>query len=293
MPAYKDQHWLPSAYLKYFSVEQKDCTRKSLVWRLDGKTERCIPVESQCSANYFYSKEKPAETEEMFQINENAYCHCIDKIRTKRELTDRNPGDLLLAMFDFHLRNAAHKNQIGKEGVEAYSRRVGIFIGQILLGREDEAITTLDVKKHIEAYWRVRIISAPSGHQFVTSDHPSVWRTLGQVLPSFKTKLHLIALPIGPKSIAIGFDRRVVEIVGYDATSKDAGILNASQIENSEKCLYMAQLLPPEQMTFYQEHLRKKPASQSEIVEEGWKFPWHTLNPDRYFSFMRLCPLSL
>ena len=291
MPAYKDQHWLPSAYLKYFSVDQQDCTRKSFTWRLDGKTERCVPVESQCSANYFYSKETPAETEQMFQINENVYCDCIDKIRMKRELTGRNPGDLLLAMFDFHLRNAAHKNQIGKEGIEAYGRRVGIFIGQILLGREDEAITKLDVKSHLENFWRVRIISAPADHQFVTSDHPSVWRTLGQVLPRFKTKLHLIALPINAKSVAIGFDRRVVEIVSYDATSKDVGTFNASQIENSEKCLYMSQLLPPEQMTFFQECFSKKPASQSEIVEEGWKFPWYTLPPDHYFSFMRLRPL--
>ena len=292
MPAYKDQHWLPSAYLRYFSIDQQDCTRKSLIWRVDGNTERSVHVETQCSANYFYSKEKPAETEQMFQINENAYCDCIDKIRTKQELTDRNPGDLLLAMFDFHLRNAAHKNLIGKEGVEAYSRRVGIFIGQILLGREDEAITTLDVKKHLEAYWRVRMISAPLGYQFVTSDHPSVWRTLGQVSIGLKTKLHLIALPIGPTSIAIGFDKRILEIVSYGATSKDVGILNASQIENSERCLYMSQRLPPEQLALFQEHFRKKPASQSEIVEEGWKFPWYTLSPDRYFSFIRLRPLA-
>jgi hypothetical protein len=292
MPAYKDQHWLPSAYLKYFSLDQQDCTRKSLTWRLDGKTERCVPVESQCSADYFYSKVKAAETEQMFQINENAYCDCVDRIRTQRELVDRNLGDLLLAMFDFHLRNAAHKNQIGKEGIEAYSRRVDIFIGQILLGREDEAITKLDIKSHLENYWRIRIISAPSGHQFVTSDHPAVWRTLGQVSIDLKTKLHLIALPIGPKSVAIGFDKRVADIVSYDATSKDVGILNASQIENSEKCLYMSHLLPPEQMAFFQECFSKKPASQSEIIEEGWKFPWYTLRPDRYFSFMRLRPLA-
>jgi len=197
MPAYKDQHWLPSAYLKYFSVNQQDCTRKSLIWRLDGKSERCVPVDSQCFANYFYSKENPAEAEQMFQINESAYCDCIDRIRARGEMVGRNAGDLLLAMFDFHLRNAAHKNHIGKEGIETYARRVGIFIGQILLGREDEAITTSDVKKHIENYWGIRIISAPSNHQFVTSDHPSVWRTLGQVSVGLKTKLHLIALPNG------------------------------------------------------------------------------------------------
>ena len=291
MPAYKDQHWLPSAYLKYFSVDQQDCTRKSLTWRVDGKMERCVPVESQCSADYFYSKVKAAETEQMFQINENAYCDCVDRIRTKREFVDRNIGDLLLAMFDFHLRNAAHKNHIGKEGIEAYSRRVGIFIGQILLGREDEAITELDVKRHLESYWRIRIISAPAGHQFVTSDHPSVWRTLGQVSVGFKTKLHLIALPIGPAAVAIGFDRRVVEITKYDANSKDVRVLNTAQIENSEKCVYMSKLMPPEQLAFVKKCFDTKPASQSEIVDEGWLFPWHLLRPERYFSFMQLRPL--
>lgn len=290
MPAFKDQHWLPTAYLKYFSSDQENCSGKSLVWRVDGKTQRSVPIRSQCSADYHFSKEKAAEAEKMFQINEKCYCDCVDRIRAKQDLEGRNVGDLLLAIFDFYLRNAAHKNRIQKQEIEAYSRRVGIFIGQILLGREDESITTQNVKAHLEGYWRIRIISAPANHQFATSDHPSVWRTLGQISAGLKTKLHLIALPIDPKSIAIGFDNRVVEIVGYDATSKDVGILNTAQIENSDKCIFLSKLLPPEQMTFVQNCFNNKPASQSEIVDEGWLFPWHLLRPERYFSFMRLRP---
>jgi hypothetical protein len=164
--------FLPSAYLKYFSVDQQNCDRKSFVRRLDDKTLRCVPVVSQCSASYFYSKEKAAEAKKMFQVNEEAYCKFVDKIRTGQELEGRNLGDLLLAMFDFYLRNIVRDNKTGKERIEAYSRCVDIFITQILLGRNDSKITRADIANHLSNYWRVEIISASSNHQFLASDHP-------------------------------------------------------------------------------------------------------------------------
>jgi hypothetical protein len=291
MPAYKTQHFLPSAYLKYFSVDQQNCDRKSFVRRLDDKTLRSVPVVSQCSANYFYSKEKAAETEKMFQVNEDAYCKCVDKIRIRQEPEGRNLGDLLLAMFDFYLRNVVRNNRTGKERIEAYSRCVDIFITQILLGRSDSQITKADVTNHLLKYWRVKIISTSSNHQFLASDHPSIWRTLGEVSIGLKTKLHLMTLPLTPEFLAIGFDRRVLEIVGDQANSKDIGILNTAQIENSNQCIYMSKLLPNEQIETIKSYLANKPVSLCEVNEEGWKIAWYPLLPEKYFSFMRLKPL--
>jgi hypothetical protein len=37
-----------------------------------------------------------------------------------------------------------------------------------------------------------------------------------------------MALPLTPKYLVFGFDRRVLEIVGYQANSKDIGILNTA-----------------------------------------------------------------
>jgi hypothetical protein len=290
MPAYKKQHYLPSAYLKYFSVDQQNCDRDSLVWRFDGKTLRCVPVVSQCSADYFYSKEKAAETEKMFQVNERAYCDCIDRIRIKKEPEGRNRGDLLLAMFDFHLRNAVHKNRIGKEGVEAYSRRVDIFIGQVLLDKSDGEITKADIINHLERYWRVEIVSASSGHQFVTSDHPSIWITLRQSSKVLKTELHFVTLPLTPKHTAIGFDRRILEVVNDQANSKDVGGLNVGQIQNADQSVYMSLPLPNEQMAIVQNHFARKTASPCEVNEEGWKLVFQYLPPEHHFSFIRLRP---
>jgi hypothetical protein len=292
MPAYKDQHWLPTAYLKYFSVDQQKCDRKSLVWRFDGKTMRCVPVESQCSSNYHYSKEKAAETEKMFQINERAYCGCVDKIRLGKELEGRNRGDLLLAMFDFHLRNAVHKNRTGKEGIEAYGRRIDIFISQMLLNKNDGPISKADIIDHIVRYWRLEIITIPSNmnNQFLTSDHPSVWTTLRQNSDTSKTTLQLVSLPLTPKHTAICFDRRVFEIIGNQTKPNDEGTLNVGQIQNAENCVYMSLPLPNHQMAIIENHFSRKQASSCEVTDQGWRLVLNYLPPEHYFSFMRLRP---
>ena len=293
MPAYKTQHFLPSAYLKYFSVDQQNCDRKSFVWRFDGKILRFVPVASQCSADYFYSKEKAAEAEKIFQVSENTYCECVDKIQSNQGLNGRNFGDLLLSMFDFHLRNAVHRNLTGMEGIEAYSRCVGIFVSQILLGRTDTGgeITESDVISHLVNFWGVKIISTSSNQQFLASDHPSVWITLGQVSGNQKTKLHLVVVPLTPKHIAIGFDKRVVELVSDYASAKDIGGLNTAQIQNAASCIYMSRRLPDEQMEIAKDHLNHKVASPCEVGKENWKFLWKHLPAQNYFSFMRLRPL--
>jgi hypothetical protein len=293
LPAYKRQHFLPAGYLKYFSTDQSNCTRKSLVWRFDQKTIRQVPIESQCSRDFFYSKAKAAEAEQMFQINENAYCACIDRIREGQEPVGRNLGDLLLTMFDFYLRNAVHKNRTGREGLEAYSRRVDIFLGQILLCRPDDELEQADIKDHLEKYWRVEIISCPSDFQFLTSDHPSMWRTLGRITPQVTSKLHLIALPITPKHVALAYDNRVLEIKGNKATTADVGLLNFNQIQNAEKCAFMSRQFPPDQLQKFQDSFAKKPSSGCETTEVGWQIGWIPLPGQNYFSFIRLKPIVL
>lgn len=290
MPEYKKQHYLPSAYLKYFSVDQQRCGRDSLIWRFDGKTMLCVPVASQCSGDYHYSKERAAETERMFQTNERAYCNCVDTIRMKREPEGRNLGDLLLAMFDFHLRNAIHKNRTGKERIEAYGQCIDIFISQMLLNWNGGEITKAHVINHIVRYWRVEIISVTSGNQFLTSDHPSMWMSLRQASDYSKSGLHLVTLPLTPKHAAVAFDRRFLEITGNQANSKDEGTLNVGQIQNADRCVYMTSPLPDQQMAVIQNHFTRKPDSVCEVTDKGWRLVLHYLPPEHYFSFMRLRP---
>jgi hypothetical protein len=111
VPDYKRQHYLPAAYLKYFSVDQTQCNRDALVWRFDGEGQRLVPVKSQCHDDYFYSKEKAEEIEQTFGILESEYCECVDKIRAGEQLSEKQCGRLMLFMIDLFLRNDIHETR--------------------------------------------------------------------------------------------------------------------------------------------------------------------------------------
>src|SRR5690348_8794280 len=104
MSAYKDQHWLPTSYLKYFSVDQQKCDSKSFVRRFDGKALRYVPVRSQCSADYHYSKKEATEIEQIFQKREKLYCQIVDRIHVGQEISGGEMGDLFICMIDLYLR---------------------------------------------------------------------------------------------------------------------------------------------------------------------------------------------
>lgn len=286
MPEYKKQHYLPAAYLKYFSNNQAVCNRQSRVYRFDGSGQYLVSVASQCFENYFYSKEKAAETEMYFQRGENVYCECVDKIRSGRPINSNDGGNLLLMMFDFHLRNAAHKNLTGKEGIDAYLLRNRIFTGKLLLGRQDNNITLSDIVAHVSQHWSIQIVSASSS-LFITSDHPSVFTPINLTRPS----LEIVTLPLTPKYTAVGFDKRSIQIIGDEANPEDEATLNAGQLANANRCIYGSNPTNAEGLATINNHFKnKKNDLLSEVSENAWKITLEYLPPEHHFSFMRLKP---
>jgi len=290
MPEYKRQHFLPSAYLKYFSVDQSNCNRESLIWRFDGQNQLLVPVVSQCSGDYFYSKAKAIETEKMFQRGEDVYCQFVDKLKSGKPLTGKNYGNLVVMMFDFHLRNAAHKNLTDGEGIDAYNLRSRIFFGKVLLGRVDGQITKADLVNHINQNWSVQLISATPNSMFITSDHPSVWTLLNTPADEPKPDLHLVTLPLTPKHTAVAFNRRVLQIIGSQATTDDEKTLNIGQIQSAERCIYTSNPLNDAQMDVVRVHFARKTNSSSQVRETEWEFPLSHLPVKHHFSFVRLNP---
>jgi hypothetical protein len=158
MPEYKRQHYLPAAYLKYFSVDQNCCTRDSKVWRFDGSQQRLTRVENECFENYGYSRQRPAEAESLFHASESGYCNFLDTIRSGQEPSGASRGDLLLFMFDLYLRNRVHENLTGQEGIEAYKRRTDHFLADII--GADNAKSTQEIGRLISDNWRVSILDS-------------------------------------------------------------------------------------------------------------------------------------
>ena len=286
MPPYKRQHFLPAAYLKYFSTDQNSCNRESKVWRCDGKTARCVSVVSQCFGDYFYSRDNAAGVEANFQISEKLYCGCVDKIKANRPLTENEYGSLLIVMIDFHLRNAIHENQTGKEEIEAYRLRSRLFTQQILLGRTDDLITKQDMIAHVEKYWSMQILTVQSGNQVFTSDNPSVWHTFRKNKPG----VHLITLPLTPFHVAVAFDRRVLQVEDGILTAEDQQTLNAGQIENAAQAVYASIEFPTDNMTLFGELFMQKSKAGCFVNRQTWSLSMKFVLPGFMFSFVKMNP---
>jgi hypothetical protein len=173
MPPYKRQHWLPAVYLKNFS-RNPELGRRAFVWRYDGKTMIEVAVESQCGANFFYSKEQAETAEKRFWQSETAYENCVKLIREKKPSSTVDYFSLIFTIFDFHARNAIYANNTGKEGLYAYELRMGLLIREMLLGRQEGDLDDVEVFQHLHKYWRVRVLAPSAGSGLMTSDNPAL-----------------------------------------------------------------------------------------------------------------------
>jgi len=285
MPAYKRQHFLPAAYLKYFSLDQSNCSRDSWVWRLDKTGQRQVPVKSQCWNAYHYSKNDPAAAERGFHRFEKEYCGCVDKIRAGKDLKDSEYGSLLVNMFDFFIRNAIHKNSTGREGIEAYKLRWGMFLQDMVLQRTAK-VTPENVQSHIVRYWGLWIASAPQGRIFITSDHPSVWTCINDGHPG----LHLLSLPLTPTHMAIAFDKRFLYVTGEPMSQDDCATFLDSQLHNAYLAAYSSTPLDAANLDLVKKRFHDKEDPNDETDMRGWRMSLASLPSQYHFSFMRLTP---
>jgi hypothetical protein len=289
MAEYKKQHYLPASYLKYFSEDQSNCCRDSLVWQFDGRHTRRVPVVSQGFKKYFYSKRKAVDTERMFSKRENIYCEFADKIRAGQESQIQNYGDLFLCMCDLHIRNAAHNDFIDREGVDAYDDRLSFFFGGLLMGNVNGDLSIENIKQHLQSNWRVEIISTPGNVQFFTSDHPVIFMTFSNP-PDPSNPLQIILLALDPSNIAVGFDRRFVSVEKKKATIEDVGLFNINQVHNATKFIYSSSQVAGNNLSFFRGVFLRKKSPLSEINLNGWKLSLTYLSPQNHYSFIRMEP---
>ncbi|MDR3564519.1 MAG: DUF4238 domain-containing protein [Negativicutes bacterium] len=292
MAQYKKQHYLPASYLRYFSEDQSNCRRDSFVWQYDGKEARRVSVRAQCYRKYFYSKKNPADVEKMFQKREEIYCPFVDKIRAGQEPEIQNFGDLFLCICDLYIRNAAHKNYTGREGIGAYNDRLVLFFSGLLLGDAEATLSIEDIKQHLQTNWRLEIIPAPVGFQYLTSDHPTVFMACNNP-PNPKNPLQIILLALDPTNIAVAFDRRFVCVERKTATANDVTLFNVGQVHNATKVVYSAMRFTGNALTFCETAFLQKKSVCSEVTPKGWKLSLTYLPPQSHFSFIQMNMLLL
>jgi hypothetical protein len=275
MSAYENQHYLPAAYLKQFAADKSaKPSRKSQIWRFDG-TSKPVPVENQCRKKWFYSMEDAATIEKAFGISEGCFAECARRIRDKKPPADGQFFGLIGIIFDLHLRNAAQDNLTGKSNLHAYHSRL-CGLKERLAGGGHEPTDKIFLA-HMKSRWRVRVLSASDGNEFITSDNPCI----------LMQDLHYAILPLTPVHVAIAYDCGHIKVVGTHTTAADETLLNELQLSNAVECVYSSVALNPEQEKYAGERLSRKSRLRGKTNKESWAAVMRMAAPRVKFSFLR------
>lgn len=281
MPDYKRQHYLPSVYLKQFSIDAHRASRVSLIWRLDPKKHLCVPVNSQCAKDYFYTKKEAESTESMFEQMENLYDQIAKKVWARTNLTHQEDFGLILMMLDLHCRNSRYTNRTGEENIKAYRIRIHCLRNHLLLYKGSQNATDEELFAHLHSSWRVRLLQPADENQLITSDNPSIWFTLDQ-----SSGLHVVLMPVTPYSCAVAFDRHYCSVIGTSLTGNDQEILNQHQVLVCKDALFSAMALSVAEQVAVRQTWNSRAKQVFEVDGNKWDVSLRKLQSPTAFDFL-------
>jgi hypothetical protein len=283
MPSFKKQHYLPSVYLKHFAAVGPNAGRNSKVWRFDVKASRLVSVQSQCQADYFYSRNAPQFAEQTFQGMENEYAGIAHKIHDRKNPTEKEYFGLILMMLDLHIRNPVYANRTNSENIHAYNIRLQCVLNDILVDKRKSNPSHADLVAQLKQNWRVRILWTDVDRQLLASDNPALWFTLDE-----SGALHFMILPISPAFCAFAFDNRRLVMNGDGALSdSDGALLNERQVRSASSALYSAMELTTVQQALVKDVWRNRTPVGGFVDDEMWSLNIVRATANGGFSFVQ------
>ena len=230
MTDYKNQHWLPSGYMKYFAASGVTKGRKTSIYYTNKNGSNRKKVDKLSCDDFHYSEERAETVETSFHSMENDYPVLVKKILNDERLTKKEYYSMIITMIEYHARNPSYENLTKEENYEAYltvSR--GLFM-DILEGCEGCHANLQKGMDFIASNWLLQPLTS-SKEELFSSDHPSL-------LFSIDKKLSFIILPINPHHALLAVDKRKVKIVSNTINENDNGLLNALQVNRCIEFIY-------------------------------------------------------
>jgi Protein of unknown function (DUF4238) len=249
----KNQHFVPKAHLKPFSVRGEG--RAIHLFNLDrAQIFRDAPVKNQCAHDYFYGQD--ARLERAIQSVEEGYARCVSSLHEPRALID----DLhvtMLRRFAYlqHLRTEAAAKRSAEftfaltdvrgADIERPTFKEAVRSGVIIaMGHYAETMDIVDDLK-------VRIVRNATSDPFITSDDPAAlanrWhqqdeRALHQSFGIVSAGTVLF-LPLSPTMLAVLYDGDVYTAENSRGwidvyNPKDIAACNYQQVLNCAANLY-------------------------------------------------------
>lgn len=258
LPANKSHHYVPRFYLRNFSRSGKSVDLFNI------NSQRLIknaPIKGQCCRDYFYGKN--SENEKSLSAIEGQVADLFRLINQRVRLPHYfTAGHLLLC---FHIATQAYRTQYAADTVNEFTdgmmreimkhdRRITQdMLSQGKFGYDDPAL--ISIAHAVQAYplfmdLECRVLLAPRGTEFITSDNPVVmynqfmlWRTHGSNT-GIASKGLQIFFPIWPFLTLVMYDRDVYHLgraksdLVHMASAIDVHELNLLQVVAASENVY-------------------------------------------------------
>jgi len=260
----RNQHFVPKHYLRRFSFD--DGKRIRLLNLNSGKYVDEAPLKNQCSADHFYTENLAAEQmlTEIEGVAEDMFRKICDT-EVVPEYLGGEHQDLMsvLSLMHFRTRRQAEGHSdlielIAKRHLrmsdDPRAKEAVPFLNEVRI--QDRSAAVRLALKALETAQiifdlRLRLIIAPEGMSFITSDHPVVLlnqafftvlqhpRILGLAASGLQ-----IFLPISPRFLLIAFDPKIYRVGNRKQSTyqlerrNDCDLINALQIVNAEENVY-------------------------------------------------------
>ena len=258
----KRHHYVPQYYLKQF---RGDGTNRVLVTMVD--PFRCAgmgSIKGQCQHDHFYGK--AGSTDAMLQETEQAIAPALYTVNQTRLASYKQWQGLRLLATQLHLRTrkAAELAKVFPRFVTDQFIRHAIAKGELPPPKGGWRADMMDFEgvpqsllglNLLSCYFetatlRCKLLSAPTGAYFITSDNPAI--TLNQFAADAKGVRDYVGfaqagfqmvLPLSPSLCAFLYDPFVYKVGDRQADivelrAEDVELLNGLQIQSAEHCLY-------------------------------------------------------
>ena len=264
MSKHRNQHFVPQHYLRRFSFDEGKRIR--LFNLASAKYVPEAALKHQCASNCFYTEDLRGET--ILTEIEGIAEEILKGICNKRDIPSPDSGehwDLMTVLLLMHTRTereAEMQNDfvdlVAKRTISMSSdpRSVEIAPNLHKVRIRDRAVGLRMAKSalhypHLLYDLTLRLIIAPDGMFFVTSDHPVVFLNQAffdvirdPAIAGTASKGLQIFLPISPDLLLLAFDRNFYRVGVRKRTfyqlerKEDCDIINALQILNCDRNIY-------------------------------------------------------
>ncbi len=192
MAKFKNQHFVPQAYLRQFAC---DADKKN-IFVLIGNEWKEASIRGQCQKGYFFSRQHAQEIEERIAWGESL----LKKVSNRVE-NHRYSSALIFLLFELHFKSSRYYCDSKIERVTQLNKIIENYLQETLLKQVEYTMETnesVELLYALQCSWKLKKYSFGSG-ALITSDSPVIPILIGG-------RLSMIIWPLNPSSIIIAYD---------------------------------------------------------------------------------------